>query len=484
MRFCSIKADTARRIACILLCFLLSFAAVFTVSCNEAEPDVTEEPSSETEASTEAKSTEVPLNENGLVNVLVFTEDAPKGTKVTKNNTEIIEVSATNIPRNVVTDLLKVRNQYTNKDFYKGEYVIENRLTEEKPVIMDSSTITEEIARSSNDFIVVTDFVKANTGADLYGNLQTLIEKNPGRTLFFPDGEYIISSTLKTSSKPQGSTSFYLSSGATLKAADKWEGGAGPLIGLGALEKVNDITTPGSNFYVIGGVFDGNGKADGITIKAGRETLIKDVVIINTRYGIYIPNGTNGSSSDADIDDVTIIGNGKSTSVGIYIVGLDNTVTDARISNVAVGVRNPNGVFVANCTVENTINIPYTVGFETSGGDTWLSNCVSINFDTAFSFGSPTGIVKQCSAIWTKESETQIAFKYSGVLRSCIISCSAKFFEGSGTKMFLSANDGGCGYVVSPVFDRSMLSASDKTAAYLKDQSTIISPAPAAKKDD
>lgn len=483
MRFCSLKAETVRRIACILLCFALSFAALFTVSCNEAEPDATEPPS-ETEASTEAKKTDVPLNENGLVNVLVFTEDAPKGTKVTSKNTEIIEVDATNIPRNVVTDLLKVRNQYTNKDFYKGEYVIENRLTEDKPVIVDSSTVTEEIARSSNDFIVVTDFVKANTGADLFGNLQTLIEKNPGRTLFFPDGEYIISSTLETTSEPSKSTSFYFSSGAVLKAADKWEGGAGPLIGLGALNKVNDILTPGSNFYVIGGVFDGSGKADGITINAGRETLIKDVLIINTRYGINIPNGTNGASSDADIDDVTIIGNGKSTSVGINIVGLDNTVTDARISNVAVGLRNPNGVFVSNCTVENTTDLPYTVGFETSGGDTWMSNCVAINFATAFSFGSPKGIVKQCSAIWTTETDTQIAFKYSGALRTCIISCSAKFFEGSGTKLFLSANDGGSGYVVSPVFDKSMLSTGDKTEGYLKDQSKIISPAPAAKKDD
>ena len=398
MRFYSLKAETIRRVVCILLCFAISLAALFMVSCNEAEPDVTEQ-SSETEASTEESTqdstSKVPLNENGLVNVLVFTEDAPKGTKVTSKNTEIIEVSATNIPRNIVTNLLDVRNQYTNKDFYKGEYVIANRLSDDKPVFIDSSTITEEIARSSNDFIVVTDFVKANTGADLYGNLQTLIEENPGRTLFFPDGEYVISSTLKTTSEPSQSTSFYFSSGAILKAAEKWEGGAGPLIGLGALKKVNTILTPGSNFYVIGGVFDGGGKADGIAINAGRETLIKDVVIINTRYGINIPNGTNGNSSDADIDDVTIIGNGKSTSVGINIVGLDNTVTDARISNVGIGIRNPNGVFVANCTVEDTANLPYSVGFETSGGDTWMSNCVAIDCDVAFSFGSPKGIVKQ-----------------------------------------------------------------------------------------
>ncbi len=483
MRFYSLSAQALRRTVCILLCFALSFAALFMISCNEAEPDVTEQ-SSETEASTEEAKTKVPLNENGLVNVLVFTEDAPKGTKVTSKNTEIIEVPATNIPRNIVTDILDVRNQYTNKDFYKGDYVIENRLSEDKPVIIDSSTVTEEIARSSNDFIVVTDFVKANTGADLYGNLQTLIEKNPGRTLFFPDGEYVISSTLKTTSEPTQSTSFYFSSGAILKAADKWEGGAAPLIGLGAIKKVNTIMTPGSNFYVIGGVFDGNGKADGIAINAGRETLIKDVLIVNTRYGIHIPNGTNGDSSDADIDDVTIIGNGKSNSVGIYIVGLDNTVTDARISNVGVGIRNPNGVFVANCTVEDTANLPFTIGFETSGGDTWMSNCVAIDCDTAFSFGSPKGIVKQCSAVWTTASENQVAFKYSGTLRSCIISCSAKFFEGSGNKMFLSANTGGSGYVVSPVFDKSMVSANDKTESYLKDQTTIISPAPVAKKDD
>ena len=50
--------------------------------------------------------------------------------------------------------------------------------------------------------------------------------------------------------------------------------------------------------------------------------------------------------------------------------------------------------------------------------------------------------------------------------------------------MFLSANTGGSGYVQSPVFDKSMVSSSDKTESYLKDQSTIISPAPAVKKED
>lgn len=486
MRFYSLKAKALRRMICILLCFTLTFAALFLVSCNEAENEEGanegEQPA-ETQAATEEVTSKYTLNENGLVDVLVFAKDVPMGTKVTSKNTKVIEVPATNIPRNVVTSIVDVRNNYTKRDFSEGEYVLANRLSEEKPVILDSSTITEEIARTSNDFVVVTDFVKANTGEDLYGNLQSLINENPGRTFFFPDGEYIISSTLKTSSVAEDSISFYFSAGATLKAADEWEGGAAPLIGLGALKKENNIMKPGSNFYVIGGVFDGNGVADGIAINAGRETLIKDVVIVNTRYGIHIPNGTNGSSSDADIDDVRIIGNGKSNSVGIKIIGLDNTVTDARVSNTGIGIETPNGVFVSNCTVEGNPRIPGTVGFSTSGGDTWMSNCTSLNCNIAFSFGSPRGFVKQCSAIWTVETNQQVAFKYSR-LNSALISCKAEFFACEGTKVFLQANTGGSGYVLAPVFDKTMLSGNDATEHYLKEASAVITPAPALKKED
>ena len=473
------------RLLCAFLCLTLLCGAVFMTSCNKEDPsdaDATDEveQGSESDAIHE-------LNENGKVEVLVFNTDAPKGTKISKKMLDVIEMDPENLPRNVVTETSKVTGKYATKDFYKGDYVIAKRVSDTKPLEVNGDTVNQEITKSDSEFLVVTDYVKANTGEDLYDNLQMLINKNPGRTLYFPDGEYIISRSLKTYSEPKKSTSFYFSSGAILKAADTWknEDQLRALICLGTVEvkPVNDIRTPGSNFYVMGGIFDGNGKADGISIDGGRETLIKDVVIVNTRYGIHIKEGTNNKSSDSDIDDVTIIGNGLSNSIGITMIGLDNTVSNARISNVKTGIQTSGGVFLNNCTVENTTDMENVVGF--SGGEAWVSNCVAINCDVAFSVGGKRGFYKQCMAIWTKDTgKTSVMFDCGGGKLGCaLIGCEAEFFDKESANLYLRAGAGGKGRVVSPVYDPALCDASDCTSAYVEDGTNVLSPIPVNKED-
>ena len=481
------KKLTVIRNLCMFLCFLMLLGTVFTmVSCNKDTE--TEEPT-ETETTTD-KATETnsqhELNENGMVEIVVFKTDAPTGTKITSKMLETIEVSPENLPKNVVTDTKNVKGKYTKKDFYKGDYVIASRLTNVRPLEINEDVIKQEIKKSNSDFLVVTDYIKPNTGKDLADNLQILINLNPGRTIYFPDGEYIISRSLKTSCDPKKTTSFYFSSGAILRASDDWkeENMLRALICLGAIEtkKVNDIRTPGSNFYVMGGIFDGNGVADGISIDAGRETLIKDVVIVNTRIGVHVKSGTNNNSSDSDIDDVTIVGNGRPNSYGILMVGLDNTITNARISNVQVGMQVSAGVFVSNCTVENPENIYGVCGFA-NAGDAWFSDCTAIDCDVAFLLGK--GFYKQCMAKWTKnDGETSIAFKREGgALYAFLMGCKAEFVKGEGENIFLSANAGGTGRVIAPVFDIS-LCTNDSTHNYLESGTSIISPATAPEKED
>ena len=490
MRLDKLNSRVLSRLLSILLCLCFVLSASALSACNTTQEEATEgNTETPTEEVTEEVATEVALNENGLVNVLVFTEDVPKGTKVTTKNTTVIELPATNVPRNVVGSLDDVKAMYTNKNFYSGDYVIKSRLTKTKPMVVDQSTINEALTKTDNEFVVVTDFIKANTGEDLHANLQTLIDKNPGRTIFFPDGEYVISRPLQTTSKPTDSTSFYFSSGAILKASDDWrkDNSKNALICLGGKEKVNDIRTPGTNFYIMGGIFDGNGKADGLSIDAGRETLIKDVVIINTRYGIHIKDGTNNVSSDSDIDDVTIVGNGLPNSIGIYVVGYDNTISNARISNVGTGINSHGGTFVNNCTVENTAGLTNTIGFSSSG-EAWHSNCVSINFDIGFNGAGSRGFIKQCTAKWTVDLEgsgEHTAFKAGGQLKAAIVGCRAEFMDVAKAKnAFLKASAGGTGRVVSPVFDTELVSTADATATYLENGSSIIAPAPVSNKED
>lgn len=466
-----------RRLLCAILCLTLICGSILMISCNGEEPTATDLANG-TDNATSATETVHELNENGKVNVLVFNTDTPIGTKITKKMLDTVEMDPDNLPKNIVSDISKVLGKYTARDFYAGDYVVAKRVSKDKPLLLNDDTVKQEIAKSDSDFIVVTDYVAANTGEDLYDNLQLLINRNPGRTLYFPDGEYVISRSLITSSDPSKSISFYFSSGATLKAADDWkeEEGRNALIALGAIELVNNIRVPGSNFYVMGGIFDGNGKADGISIDAGRETLIKDMVIVNVRYGVYVKNPTNSSSSDSDVDDVTIVCNGRPTSVGIKTNAYDNTFTDIRISNAQTGFQLKGGDFVANCTVEGIKTDNFEIiGFACNYGSAFFSNCTAIDCTISFDMKAARGFFKQCQAIWPSNfGDKHVAFRATK-LRSSIIGCRADFVDNNATNLFLEATSiEGTGGVVSPIFNEALVSASDKTQAYLYPGTGIV----------
>ena len=47
-------------------------------------------------------------------------------------------------------------------------------------------------------YVVVTDYVEANTGKDVSDAIQKIIDENPHRTIYFPDGEYILAKPICT----------------------------------------------------------------------------------------------------------------------------------------------------------------------------------------------------------------------------------------------------------------------------------------------
>jgi len=136
----------------------------------------------------------------------------------------------------------------------------------------------------SKSYVIVTDHVQANTGRDLSDELQRLILDNPNRTIFFPDGEYVLSKPISTPANPEHSVSLMLSTYAILKASDDWSSKEA-MVRMGAAEPFNSIDIVGSNYSFKGGVIDGNGIANGISIDSGRETLIREVSIKNTKIG-------------------------------------------------------------------------------------------------------------------------------------------------------------------------------------------------------
>lgn len=267
-------------------------------------------------------------------------------------------------------------------------------------------------AFADNGYVIVTDYIGAD--GDVADAIQTVIDSNPNRTIFFPDGTYLVSKPIVTPADPLKSVDLQLSNYAVIKATDNFEGKA--VVMLGGKDAANDTHTPGSNYSLMGGVIDGSGVANGVEISGGRETVIKDTSIKNAVTGIYIAYGANSGSSDADISGVNIIGTGGKDSVGIVIDGFDNTITNVRIGNVFTGIilrtssnslRNVHPLYYSDYT-----DYEESCGFYDEGGNNIYDFCYSDQFCTGFkTVGSISNIYTNCFCFWyTSAGGREIAF--------------------------------------------------------------------------
>lgn len=190
-------------------------------------------------------------------------------------------------------------------------------------------------AYAYNPMIIATDYIdlsKENVAEDI----QKLIDENPNRTIYFPDGVYRISRPIITPADPIKSVDIQLSNYAVLFAPPDFIGDS--VLILGGKYPANSNNIPGSNYSVSGGIIDCSGTTNGICVESGRETKIQNVSIKNAVTGIHILYGVNNGSADCDVNGVSITGNNTLESTGIIIEGHDNTFTNIRISNVTTGV--------------------------------------------------------------------------------------------------------------------------------------------------
>ena len=325
----------------------------------------------------------------------------------------------------------------------------------------------------------------ADTGMDVTTHIQKIIDSNPGRTIYFPDGEYIVSRPITTKGAAMYTVSLWLSDGAVIRAdKDRWRSSDGltAIICLGAADAfqpgANDVVSTGSYYSLQGGTIDGSGVADGVSIDGGRETLIKNIVIKNTKIGMEIKKGANGAaeslsgSSDCDFDDITIIGNGKEGSIGMYFnYGYDNTITNIRIYDCQTGIHATTG----GCSFRNihvirtdAVQFPYegSVGIIEDREGNYYSHCYVENYETAYDLWGWANIVDSCRAAWTKRLGDQKAFIINRGCHVYLCNVRADFF-GSGTNVFFKAT-GGSGGLYAPMLNESL--CSDQTyKSYVKD---------------
>lgn len=299
---------------------------------------------------------------------------------------------------------------------------------------------------------------------DVSGALQKLIDENPNRVLYFPDGEYLLSRPIMTSAHPERSVAFELSTFAVIKASPDFEAKGEALLKLGGGEHFNTIEKVGSNYGVRGGVFDGGGIADGISIDSGRESYIHSVSIKNTRVGLHIKWGANSGSADADIKLVNIVGNGKLDSIGVLLEGHDNTLQNMRIANVHTGMLIKSGGnilrdihplyrYVGELSSEDAYHSG--VAFDDRWNDNFYEVCYSDQFCTGFAMGDGTAnIYNDCFVMWYSDrGGRECAFKANGRFCSVIRTPKVNFRENTENTLLAVGTDGGKGYIERPIAD-------------------------------
>ena len=295
--------------------------------------------------------------------------------------------------------------------------------------------------------------VKADGKRDVSDAIQKIIDENPNRTIYFPDGVYLISKPILTPAEPTKSVALELSNYAIIKATEGWSHDEA-MIRLGGKDAANNIRTPGSNYYLEGGIIDGSGVAKGISIDSGRETVIRNTSIKSVVVGIHVKHGANSGSSDSDIFGVNIVGNNTPESVGVLVEGYDNTFTNMRIGGVHFGfrirsqanmLRNIHPLYYGSNNSYET-----SCGFLDEAGCNWYDFCYSDEFATAFRITKSASHYNNCFAYWySKRGTKHTIFKSDEEFNSAVMNMHAGHRQHNATsenKILEVGKDGGKGH--------------------------------------
>jgi len=293
-------------------------------------------------------------------------------------------------------------------------------MTKQPILIAVAAVLSAGVLRAASPYLVVD--TNAFATADVAAELQKIIDANPHRTIFLPDGVYELKRPILTPADPDRTVSLKLGEFAILRAASGWNSPEA-MVRLGALRPKNDIDTVGSNYSFTGGILDGANVANGLSIESGRETHVRDVSMKRVRIGVHVKFGANCGSADADIERVNITGTGKADSIGILAEGHDNTFSKMRIGHVQTGVllksggnslRDIHPLFYFDDRTPEEIGA--SVGFDDRAGGNTYDYCYSDQFATGFRLGRNVyNIYSNCLVFWySAKSGKEVGFSCEG----------------------------------------------------------------------
>lgn len=383
-----------KRIISLLLCLCMMMGALVSLASCGDDADATESGSGDGAAT-----------EPTTVTALRVVEAMNANERLKRDHMQEVQVSTADLPEGAITDIKEAIGKYLTVNVVAGEYVLASKLSDTKGV---GSTSTGETL-GSEDYIVVTDYVKV--GTDVSAKLQELIDNNPNKTLYFPDGIYRFSKSVTTPSDPTKTVSFRLSNYAILQAASNYTPVDGEgMIRLGAGAASNNKSTAndaGSGFYFMGGIVDMNGMGGtAISVEGGRNVLINNFAIRNSDVGIHI------KTDYVDVDSGVIAGSGTDkfktlTTIGVRVDGSYNTVTNMRICSITRGIMltEGNNVLRNLHPLYTTTADPESAGFWDESAGNFYDYCYSDNFAIGFHLAADNvSVLNGCFAFWYSAS--------------------------------------------------------------------------------
>lgn len=385
--------------------------------------------------------------------------DAAAGEHIGVKDVEVVEVDRSIAPDDYLVKTNEVVGRVLLSDIKAGDVIGDSMLAPKEEA---NGNISISLAKKLG-YVVITDYLEANTGEDLTEKIQKVIDDHPRKTIFFPDGVYTIARPIKTSSNPQKAVSLHLSSFAVIKASDTWKGKSEYMIQLGAIDETFDINQTGSNYYMYGGIIDGNRKAKAIVLEGGRETSVRQISIKNAIQGLKIAYNEVYGSNDCDFEAIDIEGCYFAGSIGVLVDGLDNTLTDIRINGFEIGVQMTRaGNLMHNIhavyTPSEQMDYNNSIGFLDSCGSNWMDGFHAEGFRVGYRLsGGVLDMMNDCVASWpnTDPSLDRIAIVADGRFSSIASNFKAEFGNGTSCVFLQLGAEGGKGVLQYPIFDAS-----------------------------
>lgn len=288
---------------------------------------------------------------------------------------------------------VKTKGYYSANDGGHGDYIIVNDDT----LVADNGLI-HNLTNGLKAKLIVNSIINVkNYGAkgddisDDTNAIQSCIDNNPNRTIFFPKGIYLISNSIYTSADNDKAVCIKLDDYAVIKASSNYDSEKA-MICLGGKDYNNYFLYNNfSNYGFEGGTIDCNSIANGISIQNAVQTYIKNTKINHCPLiGIDVVNGANNNSADALVSNCIIIGTNNTQAIGLNVSASDNLFENIRIFHCKYGVYITGGANHFNnihcLATTNDINENYEnmVAFYIKGNYNYFNFAYSDNYATGF----------------------------------------------------------------------------------------------------